>query len=202
MNRSAGKEVSLVLPCLNEEAAVGQCVEHALSVMREAGLDGCVIVVDNGSTDRSVEVARNAGAIVIYQSQPGYGAALRSGFEYSQATYCVMADADGTYEFEALARVLHPVMNDDADLVLGSRLGVASLVALVANSLSAQLRLSHPVANIWTLATVSTLAAGLGMFAISLLGPLVGEVNLRVLPDAMPAYDFDRDYHLAAASGF
>jgi len=126
MNASTGKEVSLVLPCLNEEKAVGQCVEHALGVMSRAGIDGCVIVVDNGSTDRSVEVARAAGAIVIYQSQPGYGAALRSGFEYSEATYCVMADADGTYEFDALARVLAPVMNGEADLVMGSRLSDAS----------------------------------------------------------------------------
>ena len=126
MNPTHGSEVSVVLPCLNEQDAVGDCVRHALKVLHGADIDGCVVVVDNGSTDRSVEVARDAGAIVIYQSQPGYGAALRTGFEYTESTYCVMADADGTYEFDALPRLLAPVMNGDADLVLGSRLSSAT----------------------------------------------------------------------------
>src|SRR5579871_277057 len=114
--------VSLVLPCLNEELAIGQCVRQALEVFRAAGIDGEVVVVDNGSAD----VAKEAGAHVVHQSEPGYGAALRTGFEEVDSTYVIMADADGTYEMEAIPRLLRPLQDGTADLVLGSRLGDAT----------------------------------------------------------------------------
>lgn len=118
--------VTLVLPCLNEEMAIGGCIKEALEVFDEAGLDGCVLVVDNGSGDRSVEVAREAGADVVLQSEPGYGAALRSGFEQAKSAYIVMADADGTYEMGAIPRMVKPLIDGTADLVVGSRLGDAT----------------------------------------------------------------------------
>jgi hypothetical protein len=83
-NSLRGVAVTVVFPCLNEEMAVGECVTEALHVMRLAGLNGSVLVVDNGSTDGSVKCAIDAGAHVIYQSEPGYGAALRSGFEAAE----------------------------------------------------------------------------------------------------------------------
>ena len=125
MPRETGS-VSLVLPCLNEELAIGQCVRQALEVFRVAGIDGEVVVVDNGSADRSVDVAKEAGAHVVHQSEPGYGAALRTGFEEVDSTYVIMADADGTYEMEAIPRLLRPLQDGTADLVLGSRLGDAT----------------------------------------------------------------------------
>ena len=73
-----GVKVTLVLPCLNEELAVGSCVARAFKVFEESHLEGYVLVVDNGSSDGSVEVARKAGARVVRQVEPGYGAALRS----------------------------------------------------------------------------------------------------------------------------
>jgi glycosyltransferase involved in cell wall biosynthesis len=118
--------VALVLPCLNEELAIGECVRQAIQVFEDAHLDGSVLVVDNGSVDRSVEVARAAGAHVVHQSEPGYGAALRTGFEEVSATYVVMADADGTYEMAAIPRLLKPLLDGTADLVLGSRLNDAT----------------------------------------------------------------------------
>jgi len=118
--------VTLVLPCLNEEMAIEGCVKEALRAFDEAGLNGVVLVVDNGSYDRSVEVAKAAGAEVISQPEPGYGAALRSGIEQARSTYVVMADADGTYELGAIPRLLKPLMDGTADLVLGSRLDDAT----------------------------------------------------------------------------
>ena len=118
--------VTLVLPCLNEEKGVGDCVSMALKTFADAGLDGRVIVVDNGSTDRSAHVAMNAGATVIHQAVPGYGAALRTGIEAAPDGVVVMADADGTYELSALARLVSPVLEDSADLVLGARLKSAT----------------------------------------------------------------------------
>jgi glycosyltransferase involved in cell wall biosynthesis len=119
--------VTLVLPCLNEEDAVGACVEHALRVMRAANLDGRVIVVDNGSNDQSVTAAKRAGARVFHQSERGYGAALRSGIEAADSEYVVMADADGTYELEAIPRLLQPLIDGTADLVLGARVNEAEI---------------------------------------------------------------------------
>lgn len=114
--------VSLVLPCLNEEQAIGICVTEALKVFAAAGIDGQVLVVDNGSVDRSVEASREAGARVVNQPEPGYGAALRSGFEEAKSTYIVMADADGTYDLSSIPKLLQPLIDGEADLVIGSRL--------------------------------------------------------------------------------
>jgi glycosyltransferase involved in cell wall biosynthesis len=122
-----GVKVTLVLPCLNEEAGVGACVSAALRVFSDAGLQGTVLVVDNGSTDDSVRVALDAGARVFRQEEPGYGAALRSGIEAAETEFVVMADADGTYELEAIPRLLGPLLDDKADLVMGSRRDAATM---------------------------------------------------------------------------
>lgn len=125
-----GAGVTVVFPCLNEELAVGMCVTRALEAMRAAGLNGSVLVVDNGSTDDSARVAIEAGAQVIYQREPGYGAALRSGFETAQTEFVIMADADGTYELEAIPRLLTPILKGEADMVLGQRLNDATTATM------------------------------------------------------------------------
>lgn len=121
-----GATVTVVFPCLNEEQAVGICTETALETMRRAGIIGSVIVVDNGSTDSSASVALAAGAQVIAERVPGYGAALRAGIEAAQSEYVIMADADGTYELDAIPRLLLPLVKGDADMVLGQRLSDAT----------------------------------------------------------------------------
>jgi hypothetical protein len=121
-----GATVTVVFPCLNEELAVGLCVQGALDAMRSAGLDGSVLVVDNGSTDDSARIAIEAGAHVILQREPGYGAALRSGIESAQSEFVIMADADGTYELDAIPRLLIPLLKGEADMVLGQRLSDAT----------------------------------------------------------------------------
>jgi hypothetical protein len=129
-NPLKGVEVTVVFPCRNEEHAVGQCVTDTLDVMRLAGLNGSVLVIDNGSTDDSVNRAINAGAQVILQREPGYGAALRSGFEAAQTEFVIMADADGTYELDAIPRLLLPLVKGHADLVLGQRLNDATTATM------------------------------------------------------------------------
>jgi hypothetical protein len=121
-----GATVTVVFPCLDEELAVGLCVERALEIMRGAGLDGSALVVDNGSTDNSARIAIDAGAQVILQREPGYGAALRSGIEAAQSEFVIMADADGTYELDAIPRLLLPLLKGEADMVLGQRLSDAT----------------------------------------------------------------------------
>lgn len=114
-------EVSVVLPCLNEEETVAAVVDEALTGLRKSGLTGEVIVVDNGSVDRSAEVARARGARVISEPRRGYGSAYLAGLAEARGEFIVLADADGTYPLDDLDRLLRPLRAGN-DLVLGSRL--------------------------------------------------------------------------------
>jgi glycosyltransferase involved in cell wall biosynthesis len=116
-------ELSVVMPCLNEEDSVGICVTKALEGIRRSGLVGEVVVSDNGSTDRSVEAAEAAGARVVHQPERGYGNAYRKGFAEARGRFIVMGDSDDTYDFTQLDKLVEPLRNGDHDYVLGSRFG-------------------------------------------------------------------------------
>ena len=109
------------MPCLNEEDSVAECVRKALEGMERSRLRGEVIVVDNGSSDRSAELATAAGARVVHQAERGYGRALLRGFREAKGRYVVMGDCDGTYEFGNLEPLVTPLL-DGYDLVMGNRL--------------------------------------------------------------------------------
>jgi glycosyltransferase involved in cell wall biosynthesis len=114
-------ELTVVMPCLNEERTVVACVQKALGTMNAAGIRGEVLVVDNGSVDRSVEVSRAAGARVVHQSLKGYGNALRKGFAEARGRYILMGDCDESYDFGDLGRFVAQ-LRGGADLVMGNRL--------------------------------------------------------------------------------
>ena len=114
-------DVSVVLPCLNEEGSVAACVKHARTWFERSGLRGEVIVVDNGSTDRSREEAERAGARVIEERKRGYGAAHRRGFEESRGDIIVMADADATYDLLQLDPLIEP-LRQGYDMTVGNRM--------------------------------------------------------------------------------
>jgi hypothetical protein len=118
--------VSVVLPCLDEADSVGLCVAEARAALSEAGIDGEVVVVDNGSSDGSPDIARTAGARVVRESRRGYGSALRAGFDSAHGDVIVMADADFTYDFSRIPDLVRPILAGEADLVLGSRLDAAT----------------------------------------------------------------------------
>jgi glycosyltransferase involved in cell wall biosynthesis len=115
-------DVSVVLPCLNEAGSVGDVVRDALSALIAAGIRGEVIVSDNGSVDRSADLARAAGARVVHAPLRGYGNAYHTGMAAAHGRVLVMADADGTYPMEDIPKLVAPVLAGDADLVIGSRL--------------------------------------------------------------------------------
>ena len=113
-----GRRVALVLPALDEEASIAGVV-RALHALPEVDL---VVVVDNGSRDRTAEEAREAGAVVLAEARRGYGAALRSGIEGALergAEIIALSEADGTFDPADLARLLAAL--EGHDLVLGSR---------------------------------------------------------------------------------
>ena len=113
-------QISVVIPCLNEEEAVGRVVEQALEGIRRSGRAGEVIVVDNASTDRSAEVAAAHGARVVSEPRRGYGSAYLAGLEAVRGEYVVMGDADETYPLQELAPFVDRLEQGD-DLVIGSR---------------------------------------------------------------------------------
>ncbi len=117
---SAEPEISVVIPCLNEEDAVAKTIEQAWEGIRRAGRFGEVIVVDNGSTDRSAEIAAEHGAIVVHETVRGYGSAYLTGLARARGSFIVMGDADGTYPLEELAPFVERLEQGD-DLVIGSR---------------------------------------------------------------------------------
>jgi glycosyltransferase involved in cell wall biosynthesis len=117
----AACEVSVILPCLNEAETVGACVTKALDTLRRLGVPGEVVVVDNGSTDGSQEIAARCGARVVRETRRGYGSALMRGAEEARAPFLIMADADDSYDLTDLERFITG-LRDGNDLVMGTRL--------------------------------------------------------------------------------
>ena len=115
-----GPEISVVVPCLNEQDAVGTVVDQAWQGIRDSGRRGEVIVVDNASTDRSAEVAAEYGAIIVREERPGYGSAYLAGLAVARGDYIVMGDADATYPMRELAPFVERLASGN-DLVVGSR---------------------------------------------------------------------------------
>jgi glycosyltransferase involved in cell wall biosynthesis len=113
--------VSVVMPCLNEEEAIGPCIEKIQRTFAEAGIDGEIVVCDNGSTDASVAIAERMGARVVHQPLRGYGNAYLKGFASARGRYLVMGDADDTYDFTMIPTFLSALTDDGHQFVTGSR---------------------------------------------------------------------------------
>ena len=113
-------EVSVVLPCLNEEKTVVACVNKIKEVFAKEKISGEIIVVDNGSTDRSREVALAAGAKVISEQLKGYGAAYLCGLKEAQGRYIIIGDSDNTYDFYEIPKFLN-ALKQGYSFVIGSR---------------------------------------------------------------------------------
>jgi len=113
-------EISIVIPALNEERTIAHCVGKAQKAVAALGGSGEVLVADNGSTDRTRAVAEGLGARVVAVDGKGYGRALRGGFAAAKGRYLVMADADGSYDFELAPRFVEK-LRSGSDFVVGNR---------------------------------------------------------------------------------
>ena len=113
-------ELSIVMPCLNEVRTVGGCVDQAFAALRRLGVQGEVLVADNGSTDGSQTTARRRGATVVDVPKKGYGSALQGGIAAATGTYVIVGDADASYDFGQIEPFLVRLREGD-DLVVGNR---------------------------------------------------------------------------------
>lgn len=114
-------ELTVVIPCLNEADTIATCVSKAVRAMREHGIDGEVVVSDNGSTDGSIELAEREGARVVATRERGYGHALMNGFASARGRFAIMADADDSYDLADLFKFVSG-LRAGSELVQGCRL--------------------------------------------------------------------------------
>jgi glycosyltransferase involved in cell wall biosynthesis len=112
-------DVSVILPALDEERTIGECIIKIQKVFHDNAINGEIIVADS-STDHTPEIAASLGAKVIHSEKSGYGNAYLTGFRYARGLYLVMGDADNTYDFLEIPKLITPLKNG-ADFVIGSR---------------------------------------------------------------------------------
>ena len=113
-------ELSVVLPCLNEEATLAVCIEQVRKTFQAHNISGEIVVADNGSTDRSSGIAQSMGARVVRVESRGYGNALMGGINAARGKYIVMGDADCSYDFSQIPVFLEK-LRSGFDLVMGNR---------------------------------------------------------------------------------
>lgn len=113
-------ELTILMPCLNEARTLPVCITKALHFLRDSGVEGEVLVADNGSTDGSQDCAAQAGARLVPAPVKGYGAALAAGITAARGRYVIMADADDSYDFSNLGPLLDALCGG-TKLVVGNR---------------------------------------------------------------------------------
>ncbi len=113
-------ELSVVIPTKNEEKSIGICIEKVQKVFKEHEIDGEIIVSDS-SSDSTPEIAKSLGARVVVPDKLGYGYAYRYGIARALGRYIVIGDADNTYDFADIPKLLEPLKKGEADMVMGSR---------------------------------------------------------------------------------
>ena len=113
-------ELTILMPCLKEALTVKKCVSDAINFLHKNGIHGEVLIADNGSTDESCQIARQAGARVVEIKERGYGAALLGGINAAHGRYIIMGDADDSYDFTDLQPFMN-ALRGGAQLVMGNR---------------------------------------------------------------------------------
>ena len=113
-------ELSIVMPCLNEAETIGTCIQKASTFLEKSGVEGEIVVADNGSVDGSQKIALEAGARVVNVERKGYGSALMGGIDVACGKFVIMGDSDDSYDFLNLGPFLEK-LREGYDLVMGNR---------------------------------------------------------------------------------
>lgn len=113
-------EFTILMPCLNEEKTLGECIRQARRGAEKLGLSYEILIADNGSDDNSREIAETHGARVVVVPEKGYGSALNGGIKAARGRYIIMGDCDLSYDFTSLDGFVNG-LREGADLVMGNR---------------------------------------------------------------------------------
>jgi glycosyltransferase involved in cell wall biosynthesis len=119
MDNTRNLRVAVIIPCLNEEATIGR----VLGGFRERLPAAALYVIDNNSSDKTAQVAQEHGARVLRETRPGKGFAVRRAFREVEADVYLLVDGDDTYPSEDADRMLQPILEGLADVVVGTRFG-------------------------------------------------------------------------------
>lgn len=112
--------ISIVMPCLNEELTLATCIRRAREFLSTLPVPSEIIIADNGSTDRSIEICRQEGVKCLQVPVKGYGAALHYGIMASSGSHIIFGDSDDSYHFDE-CKPFYDKLMDGADLVVGNR---------------------------------------------------------------------------------
>ena len=152
--------ISVVIPVFNEELTIGNVLQRLVAVMQKTGFNYEIIVVDDCSTDRSLEFSRGTRVKVFsLKMHMGKGYALRAGFAKAKGEIITTIDSDGSHRPEELPRLLTPILQNKSDLVIGSRyLGLTPVAAKKLNA--AGVRIFNFLVEILTGTAVSDSQSG------------------------------------------
>lgn len=121
-SNETSSRLSFVFPCLNEEETIETCVSQVKQSLDQSGVSYEIVVADNGSTDRSREIATRLGCRVVPVAERGYGAALRGGIQAANGEHVMFADCDNTYVYSDAARLYQQAVETEADMTIASRI--------------------------------------------------------------------------------
>lgn len=113
-------ELTILMPCLNEEKTIGGCIREAQQYITRSGITTEILIADNGSMDTSAAIAKELGAVVTQVAQKGYGNALLGGIEVARGKYIIMGDCDASYDFAHLEEFV-TLLRAGNELVMGNR---------------------------------------------------------------------------------
>lgn len=119
------KKIVVLIPCYNEEKGIGYVIDRIpKDKLKKLGYKTEILVIDNNSKDRTAEIAKSKGAKVIKETKQGKGHAIRTGFKNipKNADIIAMIDGDNSYDIKELPRLIEPLQNKFADVIVGTRL--------------------------------------------------------------------------------
>jgi glycosyltransferase involved in cell wall biosynthesis len=168
-----GLKISVVIPCYNEEAGIQSVIESMPPYVDE------IVVVDNNSTDRTGEVARSLGAVVVFQGRKGYGAAYQAGLPAATGDVIATLDGDGTYPADEIALLVDALEDRRLDFISGARFPLRNPAAMNFTNKVGNLVLTIATAVLW-LRPLRDSQSGMWVFRKSVLP------RIRLTSDGMP----------------
>ena len=174
------RSLTIVIPALNEEQGIGATIQVIpRQALEKMGYSVQILVVDNGSTDRTAELAGQAGANVVIEPKRGYGSALKTGFQAARGDVIVTADADATYPLESIPHLLDILSSEQLDFLTTNRFATIDKGAMSRQNMIGNTLLSLEARLLFGL-RIRDVESGMWVFRKDLLK------NLRLHSDSWP----------------